>query len=359
MAKKPSKSNPQQPQSAMAQLLAKHKSDFVALKKGESVKGKITKLTPNEILVDLGVKTEATILEKDKSILRTILSMFKVGDTVEVNVLNPESESGQPVVSLRRFLGNLAWGKLETLQKSKETVDVTIAEVGKAGYVVTTAFGITGFLPQSHTSQLSPQDNVVGQKIGVSVLEVSRSDNKVIFSQKTKISDEDFEKVTKKYKTGQKVEVTVSNVTPFGLFVLLDTFEGFIHISEVAWEKVEDLSDTYSQGQKIEAVIIRFDKESKRINLSVKKLTEDPFEELIKEYPVDKKISGKVKKVEDQGVTLEFEGGVEGFIKKDKIPPTMTFAADQEVTVTVSEHDKRKHRIVVTPVLKEKPIGYR
>lgn len=363
MANKSSTSNLRKgagdPQSAMGQLLAKHKSSFVSLKKGESVKGKLTKLTPNEILVDLGAKTEASIMEKDKNILRTILGMFKVGDTVEVNVLNPESEIGQPVVSLRRYLGNLAWKKLEELQKSREVIEVTISEVGKAGYVVSTTFGITGFLPQSHTSFSSAQDNLVGQKINASILEINRIDNKVIFSQKVKMTDEEFDKATKAFKLDQKIEVTVSNVTPFGLFVSMGQVEGFIHISEIAWEKIDDLASLYAPGDKIQAVVIRFDKESKRINLSVKKLTEDPFEELIKQFSIDKKVSGVVKKAEDSGVTVELGEGIEGFIKKEKIPPTVTYTVDQQISVTVSEHDKRRHRIIVTPVLKEKPIGYR
>ena len=320
-------------------------------------------------MVDLGAKTEAEIMEKDKNIFRTILGMFKVGDTVEVNVLNPESETGQPVVSLRRYLGNLAWTKLEELQKSREIIEVNISEVGKAGYVVSTSFGITGFLPQSHTSFASA-DNLVGQKINASILEINRIDNKVIFSQKVKMTDEEFNKATKGFKLNQKVEVTVSNVTPFGLFVSMDThsagsgqagsaIEGFIHISEIAWEKVDDLASLYAAGDKMQAVIIRFDKESKRINLSVKKLTEDPFEKTAKQFSMDKKVSGRVKKVEDSGVTIALAEGIDGFIKKEKIPPTVSYAVDQEITVTVSEHDKRRHRIIVTPVLKEKPIGYR
>src|SRR6266700_3510125 len=150
MAKHTSKINSNQPQSAMAQLLAKHENKFVTLKKGESVKAKLTKLTPNEILVDAGAKTEAVVMERDKRIVHTIMSQFKVGDTVEVNVLNPESESGQSIVSLRRYLGNMAWEKLEDLQKKSEQLEVTIKDAGKAGYVVDTVFGISGFLPQSH-----------------------------------------------------------------------------------------------------------------------------------------------------------------------------------------------------------------
>lgn len=369
MASKSSRSNPStgsgqgtrkgagDPQSAMGQLLARHKSSFVTFKKGDSVKGKLTKLTSQEILVDLGAKTEASILEKDKGILRTILGMFTVGDTVEVNVLNPESETGQPVVSLRRYLGNISWRKLEDLQKSKESLEVTIIEAGKAGFVVATSFGVSGFLPQSHASV--SDDNAVGQKIKASVLEINRADNKVIFSQKTRMTDEDFKKVQKRYKTGQKIEVTVSNITPFGVFVNLGDYEGFIHISEVSWERQDDLSGLFSPGQKIEAVIIRFDKESKRINLSIKKLSTDPFEKLIEKYPIDKKFTAVITKVDNSGVALDLGDNVEGFIKKEKIPPLTTYKEGQEISVTVSEQDKRRHRIILTPVLKEKPIGYR
>ncbi len=362
MANKSSRSNTPKgagdPMSAMGQLLAKQKHTFVGLKKGESVKGKLTKLTPNEILVDLGAKTEALILEKDKGILRTILGMFKVGDTVEVNVLNPESEIGQPVVSLRRYLGNIAWVKLEELQKSHEQIEVTITETSKAGFVVATSFGVSGFLPQSHTTAPISQENATNQKINVSVLEINRVDNKVIFSQKTKMSDDEFNKAMKQFKTNQKVDVTVANVTPFGLFVTLDSYEGFIHISEVSWERQDDLTSQFVQGQKIEAIIIRFDKESKRINLSIRKLTDDPFDKLIEKYPIDKKVTATVTKIEDSGVSLAIDD-LEGFIKKEKIPPLTTYTVGQEVSVTVSEHDKKKHRIGLSPVLKEKPIGYR
>lgn len=367
MATKTSSNNPQ---SAMAQLLAAHKNKFVTLKKGESVKGKITKLTLSEILVDVGAKTEALVLEREKHLVRMLLSMFKVGDSVEVNVLNPESESGQPIVSLRRYLGNLAWTKLEELQKSKEQVEVTVAEVTKAGYLVTTTFGTSGFLPQSHTSQ----EVTVGQKVNATVLELNRKDNKIIFSQKSALSDEEFAKAMKQFKTGEKVEVTVLNITPFGLFVSFPqskkdaaTIEGFIHISEISWDKVSDLASMFTVGQKMEAVILRFDAETKKINLSVKRLTQDPFEELLGQFPVDKKVTGTVAKVEEAGVTITLGDDpstgsgqvVEGFMRKDKIPPMTTYTVGQSVTAMVSEHDKKRHKIILVPVLLEKPLGYR
>jgi Ribosomal protein S1 len=148
--------------------------------------------------------------------------------------------------------------------------------------------------------------------------------------------------------------VTLGNEGP-----RLEPVEGFIHISEVSWERQEDLSELFTPGQKIEAVIIRFDKENKRINLSIKQLTKDPFEALVEQFPVDKKVSATVKSIEDAGVTVALGESIEGFIKKEKIPPMTTYSEGQEISVTVSDHDKKRHRIIVTPVLKEKPIGYR
>jgi small subunit ribosomal protein S1 len=348
------------PQSAMAALLAAHENKFVTLKKGESVKGKITKLTSSEITVDTGSKTEAIVLEKERRIMNTIMSMFKVGDTVEVNVLNPESESGQPIVSLRRYLGDISWKKLEELEKSKESINVIVAEATKAGYLATTEFGVSGFLPQSHTQQA---DLEVGSEVKVTVLELNRKDNKVIFSQKTSISEEDFAKATKALKVGEKVNVTITNVSTFGLFVTFAvkeaSLDGFIHISEVAWEKVEDLASIYTVGQALDAVVTRFDEDNRRVNLSIKRLTTDPFEALMEKYPVEKKVSGTVASVSDSGVTITLDENVEAFIKKEKIPPTTTYTVGQEVTVTVAEFDKRRHKIIVVPVLLEKPLMYR
>lgn len=351
--------------SAMAALMAAHKDLFKTLHKGEIVKGTITKLTPQEILIDLGAKTEAVVLEKERHILHTILSTFKLGETVEVSVLNPESETGQPIVSLRRYLGNLSWDKLEQLQKNKEAVKVVVAEVTKAGYVVDTSFGISGFLPQSRISYASNQDISSGSKLEVTVLELNRKDNKVIFSQQPVITEEEFKEIAKLFKPEQKVEVTVSNVTPNGLYVILPVpgkemaVEGNIHVSEIAWEKVGNLQSMYTAGQKIEAAVLRLDAEAKKLQLSVKRLTIDPFEAIMSAFPVDKKVSGVVSKVDDNGVTITLSDDLEGVIRKEKIPPTTTYTVGQNVSAIVSEFDKKRHKIILVPVLLEKPIGYR
>src|SRR5579885_469090 len=357
------------PSSAMAQLLATHADLLRTLHKGETVKGKLTKVTTHEILVDVGAKTEAVVLEKDRDILHTIVTKLHAGDPVEVTVLNPESDSGQPVVSLRRYLGNLAWHKLEELEKSKQMIEATVSEVVRNGYIVTTDFGISGYLPQMHVSFADGQPLNKGMRIRVSVLELNRDENRIIFSQKALLTDEDFIKVSKQFTPGEKVTATVTNVAPFGVFVSVpikktekgmpDKIEGFIHASEVAWEKTDDLTTLFVPGDTIEAVITRFDSETKRLSLSLKRLTQDPFEKSMEQFPIDSKVTGRVSAVDDAGVAVALDGDVEGFIRKDKIPPTMEYKVDQEITATVTEFDKKHHKIILVPVLLEKPIGYR
>ena len=348
---------------SMADLMKSVKTSFVSPKKGETLEGIITKLTASEILVDIGAKTEAVVLEKDKRLLKNLLSSLKVGDKVTVGVLNPESDFGNSVVSLRRFTDDIRWVKLNELLKSKEVLDITVDDATKGGFLVTTKDGVSGFLPNSHTLFLESGQNLVGQTLKVVILELNKAMHKIIFSQKEAMADEDFEELVKDLKLEQKIDSVVSNVAPFGVFTSIQVgdkhVEGFIHISEIAWEKTEDVSKGFKTGDKITALINGFDKQAKRVNLSIKKLTADPFLNKLNSYSKDKKVIGTVSKILSSGVLLDLEEGVEGFIRKEKIPPTVTFNVGSSVEATVSEVDSKKHRVVLVPILKEKPIGYR
>jgi ribosomal protein S1 len=135
--------------------------------------------------------------------------------------------------------------------------------------------------------------------------------------------------------------------------------EGFVHISEVSWEKLAAIPETFKAGDKIKAKLIGFDKESKRINLSIKALIADPFEAKLKSYVPDQRVSGSVSKVLSSGVLVNLEKGIEGFIKKEKIPVNTTYAEGSAVNATVIEVDTRRHRVILVPVLTEKPLMYR
>ncbi len=352
---------------SMADLMKKvaaAKTPFVSPHKGDMLTGTITKLTSGEILVDINAKTEAVVLEKERHILNKILTSFKVGDKIQVQVLNPESDFGYPVVSLRRSVGDITWDRLAKLQKAQEPVEVNLDQATKGGFLATTTDGISGFLPNSHTSSLENPQGLIGKKIKVVVLETNRELNKIIFSQKQVMGPADFQKLIKNLKVGQKIDAVVSNVAPFGVFLSIPVgnsklAEGFIHISETSWENVENIADLFKIGDKVTGVVLGFDKESRRVNLSIKRLSADPFEKKFDEFTIDKKIKAKVTKIISSGVLLDLGENISGIIKKEKIPVKTTYKEGQEVDVTVSLVDKRRHRIEVAPVLTAKPIGYR
>ncbi|MEK7534470.1 MAG: S1 RNA-binding domain-containing protein [Patescibacteria group bacterium] len=348
----------------MGELLQKAKSKFVTLKKGDSIKGIITKLTPSEILLNINAKTEAVVLEKDKKILNKILSTLSVGDEVSVTVLNPESDFGNPVVSLRKSIDDMVWTKLLTLKKNKEVLEVIVDSVTRGGYLVTTLDGVSGFLPNSHILTLENPGNLIGKTIKVIALDLNRSLNKIIFSQRQVLGLGDFEKKILDFKIGQKIDANISNIASFGIFVSMQTrgaeyVEGFIHISELSWESVYDISENFGVGQQITAVITGFDREARRVNLSIKRLAVDPLEKRLEEFTIDKKLKTKVVKIISSGVLFDLGEGIVGIVKKDKIPPNVSYKEGLEIQATVSSIDKKRHRVVLAPVLLEKPIGYR
>ncbi len=344
--------------SAMAKLLANQAARVNAFHKGNQVKGTITKITRSEILVDIQGKTEAVVLEKDKKLLVALLSLLHVGDVVTVTILNPESDMGNPVVSLRRFLEEHAWNKLAQTVKNQETIECVVSEMTKGGYVLSMPYGLSGFLPHSH-AQTSTQ-LTVGKKIPVSIIDLNKADKKIILSQKRFLTKEEFDTLKKQLGIGNTVDATVTNVTSFGIFVSLpQQLDGFIHVSEVAWESTTDPTAQFSIGQTISAKIIGFDTEAKRVTLSIKRLTADPFTQIAERFPVEKQIQGVTIRLIKGNVYIDLGDGIEGVIPKEKVPPTIVYKVDDKIVATVSEVDMRKRRIVLTPVLKDKPIGYR
>jgi len=350
---------------SMADLMKKaEKTAFVSPRKGDMLSGVITKLTSGEILIDINAKTDAVVLEKERNILNKILSSYVVGDKVQVQVLNPESDFGYPVVSLRRSVGDITWDRLSMLQKDQTPVEVTLDMATKGGFLATTADGISGFLPNSHTSSLQNPQGLIGSKIKVVVLELNRELNKIIFSQKQVMGPADFQKLIKNLKIGQKIDAVVSNVAPFGVFLSIPVdeqklAEGFVHISETSWENVENISNLFKIGDKITGIVIGFDKESRRVNLSLKRLSTDPFEKKLDEFTIDKKLTAKVTRIISSGVLLDLGNNITGLIKKEKIPVKAVYKEGQEINVTISSVDKKRHRVEVVPVLTAKPIGYK
>ncbi len=365
----PSGRSGSRPAGSMAELMAKQGSNLQVLQKGQAIEGTIKKLTPQEILMDIGAKGDALVIEFDKQNLENLLANLKEGDRVTATVISAESEEGFPVVSLRRTLDDIIFKKFEDLAESDEAFEVEIWEATRGGYFALNKEGVRGFIPSSQV--LSGQTLNPGSRIKVKILEYDRPKKRVVLSQKATAYLTNVDSIKKLVKSGDVIEAEVTEVVPYGLFVKIsakggsssggekDVIEGFVHISEVSYDRVENLGAVYKPQDKIKAQVIEFDTSNRRVNLSIKRTLTDAFVNIKDKYKTEDKITGTVADIKSRGVTLKIEEGVNGFIPSDKIPSGITYEKGQGVEAEVVGFDDRRRVVILSPVLKAVPIGYR
>lgn len=346
----------------MAELMAKMGSAIKPLQKGETVEGTIKKLTSSEILLDIGAKGDALVIEYDKQNLENLLSLLKVGDKVKASVISPESEEGFPVVSLRRMLDDMVFSKFEDITTSSTPLAVKVLESTRGGYFAETQEGgVKGFLPNS---QVLTDENLSGTTIEAKIIEFDKAKKRVIFSQKAAVYLTDPSKISEFIKPALIVEAKVATTTPYGLYVTImpnpDTIiEGFIHISEISYDRVENISSLYKKEDLLKAYVIDVDRDNRRVNLSVKRLSEDTFTKVKEKYPKETKVKCTVYEVKGRGVTVEVEKGVNGLIPSSKIGSGVTFEVGKQVECEVVDFDEKRRLLLLSPVLTAVPIGYR
>jgi len=354
-------SSPKGKATSMAELMSRQSSQFQSLKRGDNVKGIVKKLTPKEILLDIGYKSDALVIEYDKQNMENLMGLLKVGDTVTASVISPESEEGFPVLSLRRMLEEKVYGALEGVFKADATLKAYVLEVTRGGYFIETKEGIKGFLPNS---QLLDARLMQGDSVDVKVIEFDREKKRVIVSQKATHYLMNIAEIEKEVKRDTVVKALVTLVTPYGIYLEVSPrtgvlIEGFIHISEVSHQRVEGLEGKFKIGETLETQIIGVDVENKRVNLSLKRLEKDNFEDVKKKYKKEETLTATVVDVKSKGITLQVEAGVNAFISSSKIPTDKEYKKDDKVEVEVTDFDDKKRLILVSPVLKTKVIGYR
>ena len=215
------------------------------------------------------------------------------------------------------------------------------------------AGGVRGFLPNSQVGfeMLSKSgegmDNLVGQDLEVIIIEVDPDNNKLIFSERGQVSDQ-VQKKLQRFKAGQKVKGKIVAILPFGLVVDVEGSEGLVFISDVSWEKVDDLSAQFTPGEELEVLVSGLDTELGRLNLSIKNLSEDPFGEMVKKYPADEVVKGEVTSVSEAGVAVQLDG-VEGFLPASKMNPDTQYEVEKSMTFLVDSVDSQKRRINLAP----------
>ena len=368
-----SRNIPSSPQSArtMEELLAKTGYHLKGLKKGDVVTGAITSVSGKEVTIDVGAKTDAVVIDRELENYRDALLALKVGEQVVAQVIVPENDRGQPVLSLRRTLFEKSWQDLADAQKKGIAVEVVLKELVRGGILVDYA-GLRGYIPQSQLDQnLSKQlDRASGRRIQAKVVEVDKETNRLVFSQRAVVEEEFLTKqrdLMEHIEIGRTVEATITGVVPFGAFAKFSItageatheVEGLIHISEIAWEKVENPNEYLKSGDKVKVKIVGADPATGKLTLSLKQLLPDPWERVTDMFPKDSQVKGTVTRVTPYGVFVNVSPGIEGLIHISKIAPGEEPKEGSEITCIVEDVQQEKRKISLSMTLTEKPIGYR
>lgn len=305
----------------LKQLLAE---EVISLPKiGDLIKGKIISVSKSEVRVDIGGYTTGVIRGRELFDESNEYSHLKVGDEIEATLIDLENEKGEMELSLRYTGHQKAWEALEEMMKKQEIVEARIIDANKGGLMVRVG-NISGFLP---VSQLSPEyyprvpggdkgkilerlKQYVGKEFEVKIIDLNENENKLIVSEK-KAWEEKKHDIIEKYKVGDVIEGTVTAVTGFGVFVEFgEHLEGLIHISELAWQRIDNPRDFVKEGEKIKAQIIAT--EGSKVFLSSKKLKEDPWKHIHKKYHVGQIVKGKVLKINPFGLFVELDPDIHG-----------------------------------------------
>jgi small subunit ribosomal protein S1 len=286
---------------------------------GDVVTGKVVRIDKDEVLIDIGFKSEGVIPINELSIRRSVdpSDEVQLGEEVDALVLTKEDQDGRLILSKKRARFERAWRRIEGAADSGEPVEGNVIEVVKGGLIID--LGVRGFLPASLVDirRVHNLDEYLGQKIECKVIELNRSRNNVVLSRRAVLEEERKEArqmILDRLQKGEVVEGTISNIVDFGAFVDLDGIDGLIHISELSWGHVNHPSEVLTIGQTVAVKVLDIDRDRQRISLGLKQTQEDPWQRVVNTYSVGDVLEGKVTKVVAFGAFVEVVEGVEGLV---------------------------------------------
>ncbi len=297
-------------------------AEIRVLKNGDMVEGKLLSVGKNEVYIDLEGYGVGVVRGRELYDDQATLASLKVGDTIFASVVEPENKDGNIELSLRQAGHERVWQTLQAKLESREIVSTKILGANKGGLMVEIN-GVLGFLPVSQlnlehyprvedgdkTKILSALQSYVGQSFGVQIITADPEEEKLIVSEKAVFEKENEDRLSQ-LKMGDVVKGMVTGVVDFGIFVKFGDLEGLAHISELAWQRVENPKDLFRVGQSVEAKIIGIDKG--RVSLSIKQLQMDPWLEAVKQYKIGQVVEGKVTKIMQFGVFVELTKDIQG-----------------------------------------------
>src|SRR3954471_21246025 len=345
----------EQPTTAAAPAID-YDSTFVYFEEGDVVSGKVVRIDRDEVLVDIGYKSEGVIPSHDLSIRKSVdpHDEVELDEEIDALVLTKEDQDGRLILSKKRARFEKAWRTIERAAESGEAVTGTVIEVVKGGLIVD--LGVRGFLPASLVDirRVQNLDEFMGEKIECRVIELNRSRNNVVLSRRAVLEEERKEQrqeILDRLQPGMIVEGAISNIVDFGAFVDLNGIDGLIHISELSWSHVNHPSEILNIGDVVPVKVLDIDRDRQRISLGLKQTQEDPWQRVVNTYRVGDELEGTVTKVVAFGAFVEILDGVEGLVHISELAhhhvenPREVVDPGQEVKVKILEIDAERRRL--------------
>lgn len=305
---------------------------------GDLVDGTVVKIEHDEVLVDIGFKSEGVVPSRELSIRKDAdpSDIVNLGDKIEALVLQKEDKDGRLILSKKRAEYERAWISVEEKFKAGETVTGEVIEVVKGGLILD--IGLRGFLPASLVDlrRVKDLDMYLGTEIEARVIEMDRNRNNVVLSRRVLLEEgrkNERAEILSKLSKGMRLKGTVSSIVDFGAFVDLGGIDGLVHISELSWSHVNHPSEVVKVGDEVEVEVLDVDLQRERISLGLKQTTEDPWIKLVENYPVGSIVDGKVTKIVPFGAFVELGSNVEGLVHISEMSPRHIDAPQQVVHV--------------------------
>ena len=331
-----------------SELLEKSLVDF-KYKEGQVIKGTVLSVTNDTVVIDVGLKSEGRIPLKEFHSPGEEHSV-EIGQKYDVYLEKLENKEGEALLSRERARKEESWSNLEKLQDSKQQVTGVITGRVKGGYAVDIE-GALAFLPGSQVD-LKPIKDIsplLNKPQPMVILKMDKLRGNIVVSRRALLEESrkaDRSKLLSDISEGDKLKGVIKNITDYGVFVDLGGLDGLIHVTDLSWERVNHPSEKFTVGQEIEVIVTKYDKESNRISLGLKQLTEDPWKNVEEVYKVGAKVKSKISSIADYGAFVELEKGVEGLIHSSEmswvnknVNPNTILKVDQEVEVVILEID--------------------
>jgi small subunit ribosomal protein S1 len=338
------------------QIVPNYDATIVPFEEGDVVSGKVVRIDSDEVLVDIGYKSEGVIPSNELSIRKSVdpAEEVEMGEEVDALVLTKEDQDGRLILSKKRARFEKAWRKIEAAAESGEPVEGTVIEVVKGGLIID--LGVRGFLPASLVDirRVPNLDEYLGTQIECKVIELNRSRNNVVLSRRAVLEEERKEQrqeILDRLQPGFIVEGQISNIVDFGAFVDLNGIDGLIHISELSWSHVNHPSEILNIGDTVQVKVLDIDRDRQRISLGLKQTQEDPWQRVVSTYNVGDELEGKVTKVVTFGAFVEILDGVEGLVHISELAqhhvenPREIIEPGDEIRVKILEIDEERRRL--------------